>query len=242
MSLKKFLVLAFVMAAGSSDALPLSHLVPEDSALARLVPKKFQFYSEYYFQSLAPVIDRSVRVFAIETDSPFPESIIGLKNSDEELYIFGAQPSGPTFSRNPPPPQPPLKLLGTDGKFHNETMPTVVPPKPPPYHLNLCDGKIDQKLAQRIVRVWDSVLLETRPDANMPEIGTDGMIVHFASNMPYRVATGVALGVDHNSRPAALGRIAYDLSAICWKWNAPVKDATPPNIELEQTVKQLEGP
>jgi hypothetical protein len=241
-SLSKSLIFVFTIAAGNSAALPLSHLVPEDSALARLVPGKFQFYSEHYLQSLALVIDRSVRVFAVETDSPFPESVIGLKNNGDTLYIFGAQPSGPTFLRAPPSSPPPLNLLGTDGKFHEEATPTVAQPKPPAYHLNLCNAQIDQKLAQRIVHAWDSVLLETRPDAGMPEIGADGMMVHFASNMSYRVVTGVAIGVDNNSRPAALGRIAYALNAICWKWSAPVKDATPLGVELERTLKQLEAP
>jgi hypothetical protein len=73
-------------------------------------------------------------------------------------------------------------------------------------------------------------------------VGADGMTMHFASNMAYRVITGVAIGVDYNSRPAMLGRIASDLMAICWKWSAPVKDGTPPGVQLEQTLKQLEAP
>ena len=240
-NLNKSLIFVFTIAAGNCVALPLSHLVPEDSALARLVPQEYQLYSEHYLQSLAPVIDRSARIFAIETDTPFPESIIGLKKTGDKLDVFGAQPSGPTFSSTAALLPPPLKLLGTDGKFHIEAMP-VVQQKPPAYHLNLCNAQIDQKLAQRIVQAWDSVLLETRPDAGLPMIGADGAIVHFASSMRYRVVTGIAIGVDYNSRPAMLGRIAFDLTAICWKWSAPVKGVTLPGVQLEQTLKQLEVP
>src|ERR1700743_3704050 len=240
-NLNKSLIFVFTIAAGNCVSLPLSHLVPEDSALARLVPQEYQLYSEHYLQSLAPVIDRSARVFAIETETPFPETIIGLKQTGDRLDIFGAQPSGPTFSSIVPLPPPPLKLLGTDGKVHIEAMPAVQQ-KTPAYHLNLCNAQIDQKLAQRIVQAWDSVLLETRPDAGQPMIGADGAILHFASSMRYRVVTGIALGVGQDSRPAMLGRIAHDLTAICWKWSAPVKDAIPPAVELEQTLKQLEAP
>jgi hypothetical protein len=207
-----------------------------------LIPKDYRFGSSDYLQNLDPVIDRSLRIFAIDTDSPFPDSLIALRQRDDAFEIFGAEPTGrDPRSYETAPPQS-FKLMGTDGKLHEERH---IRPAPTPRHtypLKTCSARIEKVLAERLVRVWDSVLLETRPDAGMPLIATDGMTQHFASNLKYTVVTGRALGIDFGSRPSLLGRASYDLKAICWEWKAPVRGALDPHLELEQTVKKLEGP
>jgi hypothetical protein len=231
-------IIAFAVTPGC--ALAYDHLVPEDSALALLVPNQYRFGNTFYLKSLAPAFDQFVRVFVVEEGSPFPESVIGLKKIDSHYYIFGAQPSGPTsYVHQPAPLLPPLKLLGTDGKLHLEPAAKPVIRKPPPYVLKTCKQDIGYEMAERIVKVWDSVLLQTRPEAGKPQFASDGANFHFGSNMAYTVVTGFALNVPHNSRPGWLGLIGYDLSAICWNWK--VNGAEDPKHELEQAVGHLEA-
>lgn len=227
----------------SSPALAGSHLVPEDSPLALLIPNAYRLPQGNFLQSLAPIIGGSLRIFSIEYNSPFPESLIGLKTADSVFYIFGAQPPGPTSAPPPPVGFPlPHDLMGTDGKLHPDIESPAKAPEPPRYHLNVCRADIDAKLAERVVRVWDSVLIETRPDPEaVMNRGVDGADEVFVSNMQHAVITGAAIAVDPDSRPALLSRLSYDLTAICWKWGQPVKDGVPPAIELEQTLKKLEA-
>jgi hypothetical protein len=234
-------VLATYLLALSGQAMAFDHLVPEDSPLALLLPNQYRMSTGAYLNPLAPALDRFVRVFSVQEGTPFPEMVVGLKQVDGVYNIFGAQPSGPTSeNRRIRPKLPPLKLMGTDGKLHDEPASSATAERPLPYTLKTCRAEIDQKLAERVVRAWDKVLLQTRPEVAMPNWSTDGALVHFGSNTKYSVMTGVALDVSHDSPPGRLGLAAYDLTAICWGWKT--LGPLDPKVELEQTLTKLEMP
>jgi hypothetical protein len=229
------------LAAALSGAIAPNHLLPEESPFTQLIPGLHQqLPCTDYENSLFPAFGRGVRIFSVQDCSPFPESVVGLKKADNNYYIFGAQPSARTSVIRPPAAAwgPPLRLLGTDGKYHVEQVPERPAKDVQPYVLKFCTAQIDQEIAERLIRVWDGVLLETRPTADKVYPGTDGAIEHFGSNIAGNVITGVAVGTPRESPPGWLGVIAYDLTSLCWQWNTVGPIA--PRTELEQAVKHLE--
>jgi hypothetical protein len=64
-----------------------------------------------------------------------------------------------------------------------------------------------------------------RPGLGPAMMATDGGIRHFGSRRKDRVLTGNdASYIAQDSNPAWLGKIAYNLTAICNKWKSPGGD------------------
>lgn len=203
------IVLAMAMTAAGPPA-PQRHLEPEGVLRSRSLPE----FSDYR-RTLGPVLDSSVRVFVVTEGTPFPESVIGLKRTPKGWRIFGA--SATVASRSPGE-----KWAG---------------PPPIPAALKTCDAAIDPVLATRVIDAWDAVLLQARPGFGPAMMATDAGIRHFGSRRKGRMLTANdASYIAADSNPAWLGKIAYDLAAICNRWKSIGGD---PWAEMRHALKQI---
>ena len=218
---------------------PQRHLEPEDSGQAERAPHMMRLpaFSDYR-RTLGPLLDSSVRVFMVTEGTPFPESVIGLKRTAKGWRIFGANA---VVASQPPRviEHPPMQMMGTDGKLH-WTKPgdlRIAPPPPKPAALKTCDAAIDPILATQVIDAWDAVLLQTRPGYGPAMMALDSGIRHFGSRRKGRILTGHDAGyIAQDSNPAWLGKIAYDLTAICNKWKSPGGD---PRAEIRHAVGRI---
>ena len=222
----KILGVVVILAMLSFPVLAQEHLDPDDLVIGQLLPNGRIFDDGLL---LKPAFDNSVRVFAVMEPSFSPEVVVGLKERGNGYVIFGAQPVL-TKDRRMIPENPdlgPVKLYGPDGKRlpknEEDSLLANMPVRDGTVRLDRCEAPIDTALAKRIIVAWDKVVLQTRTEPDMPSMGLDGVVEHFASVLRYRVAAGRIWSPQPPGNPGYLSRLAWNLSRICDGEEPPTK-------------------
>ncbi|MBV9549401.1 MAG: hypothetical protein JO256_06970 [Alphaproteobacteria bacterium] len=162
----------------------LDHLVPEPGEMAQLTGRDFSFGIAKY---LAGALPKDARVFALIQMGWFPPVAISLGE------ISGG-----------------YELSGAEVNHKPGTAWNTVQPKEP---LNSCTTRIDRVVGDRIIAVWDQMVLQTHDGGGGLPLHPDGAAGFYASRFGNRIVSGWSGSNEGN--PKHLFEIAFRLSELC---------------------------
>jgi len=210
------LFFSFILLMVGVPAFAEDHLEPEQSQFSGI------FMPQYYgtvLEAYSETYDKEFVARAIVFPSFQPEYAVAIKKQNEEFKVVHLQTKKQFWARI------------MEGKVEEE------------YEVDRCEKEIDKVLANKIISIWEKMLLGTKYRNYLKEdnmlVGLDGTTYHFSMRLPHlpgRWMAGKTWSPQVESPTGLLVGISDGLVSYCSGENSSINDIEFKIEELQKII------